>query len=651
MKKSDVLVETFRPGGLESWGFERSRLCRLNPRLIHLSITPFGRSGPRRDYCSCDSVAAAFGGQTYLTGNPLGPPLKLFGRQSYYAASLFGAVAVLIHLKKRKMTGRGGYIDLSIHEAVASTLGHVMIDFFHGGRIAKRGDGNDEGFAILPCKDGHIQIPIRRSWDTLLELMRSEGLAGDLLERKWQERAYREEHVDQMIATIGEWTQRHTKQKLFELGQAMRFPWAPVNSIEDVLNSPQLKSREFFAPTALPEGDPSGLIPGPPYRFSSFSPPPPKPPVAPGENDPRAVELLNERKGFKNHGTNKQCADEEILRGVRVLDLTRMLSGPYATRILADFGAEVIKVQSEKTAQGAERNDTASFAAWNRNKRSITLDLDRPDARDIFLRLAADSDIVVENFSPRVMANWGLEYKRLREIKPDLVMMSISATGQTGPWKDFVGLAPTFHALSGLISATSGNLNPPAGIGNPYADVIAGLYAALAILSAMEYRDKTGIGQHIDLSAYEAICTLTTGSKFEIRNSKLNGIYRCAGEDRWCVISVGNDTEWRTLCQAIGMPELTDELIGRWTAVRTPESVVEQLQHAGIAAGVVQNSADLAKDPQLAARRFFVPLKHPTLGKVISDRSPLWNWRKKPKHWKSSPLLGEHNTQYRILSG
>ncbi len=669
LKSADVLIETACPGGLEALDLGRQRLSRLNPRLIHLSITPFGRTGPRCAYHSSDSVVSAFGGQMFVTGTQSGPPVKLCDSQPYYAASLFGAIAVLIHLRKRKITGKGSYLDLSIQEAVASTLGHVTVDYFHGGRIVRRGENDkSEGFSILPAKDGYVQIPIVRSWDTLMELIGAEGLAGDLFDNKWLDTSYRAEHFEHIASIVAEWTRRHTKRELFELGQAMRFPWASIDSIEEALQSSQLEFRKFFIHGSFAEEGPEVIFPGLPYKFSSFPSFSQKTTPFPAKDAPGVLDaLLSERESEKNRREpeiKNYCANENILQGLRVLDLTRMLSGPYATRILADYGAEVIKVQSEKTAQGAEQNDTAAFSAWNRNKRSITLDLSTPGARDNFLKLAAGSDVVMENFSPRVMANWGLGYERLRVINPELVMISISAMGHTGPWKDFVGFAPTFHALSGLISETSGDLNPPAEIGHAYGDVIAGLYAALATLAAIEYRDKTGKGQHVDLSAYEAMCTLLgpafiekqLNSRFQIPDSKLNagygiwnlesGIYKCAGVDRWCVISVENEERRQTLCRIAGLAKLTDDLIRRWTAAQTPEFIVQQLQNAGIAAGVVQNAEDLAGDPQLAARRFFVFLKHPTLGKVISDRSALWDWRHRPKNWKPSPLLGQDNAVY-----
>jgi crotonobetainyl-CoA:carnitine CoA-transferase CaiB-like acyl-CoA transferase len=271
-----------------------------------------------------------------------------------------------------------------------------------------------------------------------------------------------------------------------------------------------------------------------------------------------------------------------------------MLSGPYTTRILADFGAEVIKIQSQKSANGAERNEAISFSAWNRNKRSLTLDLGTAGARDSFLRLAAGSDIVVENFSPRVMENWGLGYERLAEVNPGLVMVSISAMGRTGPWRNFVGFAPTFHAFSGLISAASGPGQTPGGIEHPYADFIAGLYAALGTLSALEYRNRTGKGQHVDLSALEAICTMLGPAFIESQADS-------------------------------GFAAQPDARIG---------------------SSVLPNAEDLVKDGRLAARHFFVTLSHPVLGDVVSTRSALWDWRRKPREWKPSPLLGEHNRIY-----
>jgi crotonobetainyl-CoA:carnitine CoA-transferase CaiB-like acyl-CoA transferase len=369
--------------------------------------------------------------------------------------------------------------------------------------------------------------------------------------------------------------------------------------------------------------------------------------------------------------------DEKPLRGLRVLDFTWMLAGPYATRIFADFGAEVIKVQSKMTARGAESNLTGYFNSWNRNKRSITLDMVYPEAREIILKLAGISDVVIENFSPRVMSNWGLNYEKLKEVRPGLIMLSMSAMGQTGPWKDYVAFGPTLHALSGLTYLTSFEEDSPIGLGYAYADIVSGLYAAFAVLAALEYREKTGQGQYIDLSEYEAICTLLGPSLLDAslhRKAILPqgncpdsvgatpyGCYRCSGMDRWCVIAVFNEGEWQGLCHVLGHPEWTQEgrfataakrrenrkeldaYMTQWTMQHTPEEVVNLLQGAGVLSGVVQDAEDLSRDPQLRAREFFVPLQHPVLGKTISDRCPIRFKEDSGVVWKAAPLLGEDN--------
>jgi len=369
--------------------------------------------------------------------------------------------------------------------------------------------------------------------------------------------------------------------------------------------------------------------------------------------------------------------DENALQGIRVLDFTWLLAGPYATRILADFGAEVIKVQSKKTATGIESNDAGYFSTWNRNKLSITMDMTHLESKEVVLNLVKTSDVVIENFTPRVMANWGLSYGTLKEVKPDLIMVSMSGMGQTGPWRDFVALGPTIQALSSITYLTSYSQDMPIGIGYSYADPLAGLFAALATLAALEYRARTGHGQHIDISEYEAMCSLLgptildysvnrnlavpRGNASEHMLASPHGCYECLGDDRWCVIAVFTDEEWHALCRTMGDPlwakqqkfsnlsgrlehqgEL-DEFLGQWTSSYTPEEVMNMLQEAGIASGVVNSAADLANDPQLKSRGFFVQLHHPVFGNTNADGTPIRLSRTPARYRRAAPLLGQDN--------
>ncbi len=539
LKEADVLIETFPAGYLASLGLGHGRLKRINPALIQLSITGFGTTGPRRAFRSCDSVLSACSGQMYVSGPREGPPLAFPGGQSRYASSLFGAVAVLLALRKRRATGEGAYIDLSAQEALASTLDHVMVDYFSDHAITRRrGSVYGSGLSsILPCRDGHVEATILQNWETLLELMASVGKAEDLAGEKWLDEAYRVAHFDHITEVVEKWTKGHDRNELFELGQAMRLPWAPLSSLAEVLTCPQLAARRFFVETGLPGSRSSLPFPGLPYRISSFSPRLPRAAPLPGEHTDQVLQEFSPGRGKRRPARRgpddpaRKAADRSALSGVRVLDLTRVLAGPYATRVLADFGAEVIKVQSSKTAHGSEENGTPYFAAWNRNKRSVTIDLGRPEARGIMLRLAACSDVVVENFSSRVMANWGLTYDTLKEVRPDVIMASISAAGQTGPWKDIVAFGPTFHALSGLTSAFSASGGTPVCPGHAYGDTIIGLYGALAILAALERRESAGVGAYIDLSGYEAVCTLLGPGLLEAAAAAGGSVRRGQGLD------------------------------------------------------------------------------------------------------------------------
>ncbi len=682
--EADVLVETFQPGYLESINLHYERLKKENPAIIHAAITGFGRCCPGRAYRSCDLVASACGGQMYIMGDPMGKPQAPLGGQSYYTASLFGAIQIILALRKRSQSGEGAYIDLSLQEAVASTLDNVMVRWFYEKTITKR-QGNLYGnnfFCILPCKDGHIQISLFQQWETLVELMAADKMSADLADVQWKDDSYRTGNISHIIEIIGTWIKHYTAEELFTLGQAMHLPWAPVYSVKDVLKSPQLNARQFFVEIDSPGNTGKVVCPSLPFTFSSFSRVTSKPaPFHSKQKEKLSVRTLRTRtnrpqKTSRPNTISPVVSSRDILAGVRVLDFTWMLSGPYATRILADCGAEVIKIQSKKTANGAEMNTAGYFNTWNRNKRSITLDLSHPEACRIILRLASISDIVVENFSPRVMQNWGLTYDIFKEIKPDLIMASISAMGQTGPWKDFVGYGPTFHALSGLTAMTSAGGKSPVGFGHAYADTIIGLYSALAILSALKHRDSTGEGQYIDVSGYEAVCTLlgpdilrASAKDFSISHNSQDsavtatphGCYRCAGDDRWCVIAVFTEDEWRAFCALLGNPVWTKEAkfstpalrylnrneldrhVEEWTCRKNPETVVKLLRNQGITAGIVKNAEDLSKDPCLASREFFIELTHPILGKTISDRSAIVFPKEITKNWKAAPLLGQDN--------
>ncbi len=657
VQSCDIVVESCPPGSLDAAGLGYEALGRTNPALIMASITGFGQTGPYSGYKSCGLVASAAGGQMYPCGLPGRQPLQPFGDQPYRLASLFAACGVLMALRHREHTGRGQHIDVSLQEAAAAALEHVTVRYFHDKVVARRlGSLQWNGAAdLFPCRDGYILLTFNREWNTLVELLGQCDMAAELGQPAWRDEDYRRQHIEDIQEVLTFWTCQHDRDELFRLGQDMRFPWAPVGSIEDVLHNTQLRARRFFVPASHPLAGRKFEAPRPVIVFP------------PDEN---------RRDGF-SHAPAAGASEGTPLRGIRVLDFTWMLAGPYATRLLADFGAEVIKVQSRQTATGAEDNQTAYFSAWNRNKLGITLNLSKPEARRIVTDLAGKCDVVMENFTPRVMRNWGLDYEQLKKVNPKLVMVSLSGFGRGGPWEGYAALGSTVHALSGLTGLTSYREGRPCGIGFALADHISGLHAALAALSALRRRDAIGSGAYIEISELEAACSTLApelihlslgGSAARPQGNNPSreplapyGCYPCSGDDRWCVIAVHDEEEWRALCRAMGDPAWTmqdrfsdlsarcgnaeelNRLIGEWTRTRTSREVMQQLQEAGVPAAAVNDASDLAADPQLNERGFFIDLQHPYLGNIRSDGNPI-RMSATPACFRSAaPLLGADN--------
>jgi benzylsuccinate CoA-transferase BbsF subunit len=271
-------------------------------------------------------------------------------------------------------------------------------------------------------------------------------------------------------------------------------------------------------------------------------------------------------------------------------------------------------------------------------------------------------------------------------VRPDIIMVNLSGMGQTGPWHDYVALAQTIHALSGLTYLSSYDKDSPVGAGFAYSDIVAGLFTAQAILAALEFRARTGEGQFIEISEYEAMCTLmgTSLMDYSINGRKSvpdgnspagekaapYGCYRCKGNDRWCVIAVRTDEEWKALCTIMGSPPWVkreefstlsgrmrhdtrlNEMVEQWTAEYTPEEIMHMLQDVGVPAGIVQNAEDLAHDPQMESRNFFINTVHPMLGNRTSDGTPVKLSHTVPEYRRAAPLLGQDNEYvYRELLG
>ena len=370
----------------------------------------------------------------------------------------------------------------------------------------------------------------------------------------------------------------------------------------------------------------------------------------------------------------KSSEGNGFLSGIRVVDFTTNLAGPYATRFLRMLGAEVIRIEHGKRLDVLRRRSESDFNATNLGKMSVTLDLKSEKGIELAKKLIAISDVVVESFRPDVMTELGLGYEAVRKVKPGVLMVSLSGFGATGPERNFASWASIFAAMSGVSYITG----YPESIATEFRgsfDSRAGQMVALAVMTGLVHCRRTGLGQHIDISAIESqICSIGDVVMDYTMNKRIcertgnrhsymapHNAYRCLGEDCWVSIAVGNDAEWHALCDAIGKPELLqeerfkdllsrwenqealDEIITSWTSDRTDYEVMGILQKVGVAAMPVLSAPEIFSDPHLQERRFVQEVEHPQIGKRFVFGTP---WRiggEAPYGAKRGPLLGEHN--------
>lgn len=379
----------------------------------------------------------------------------------------------------------------------------------------------------------------------------------------------------------------------------------------------------------------------------------------------------------------------EALRGLRVVEFTVGMAGPWIGRLMAYCGAEVIRIESKKRPgvvrlyvpprapeMGVQPEMSPWFTDWDAGKRFAALDLSRPEAVELAKRLVTASDVVVENYASGVMEKLGLGYGDLAAAKPDVILLSSSGYGASGPNRRYVSWGPNIEALSGLAVLSGFPERECSMTQYAYPDALAALHGLFAVLCALDHRRRTGRGQAIDLSQLEAMVGALGPLVMEpsalgreparLGNRSLraapHGCYRCRGEDRWCAIAVFDGAEWVRFCRVLGREEWLadprfaqlsarienaaelDRVVEAWTQVRSEYEVMAAMQGAGIAAGVVQNTEDqLHRDPQLAARRFFEEIFHLKKGRVIATGIPLGLSRTPGRTTHAGSAVGQDN--------
>ncbi|MGO9060682.1 MAG: CaiB/BaiF CoA transferase family protein [Candidatus Binataceae bacterium] len=693
LERSDILIHNVPPVERAGYGLSSPALCARFPHLIVTSISPYGDSGARADYRGYDlNVVHSSGFAAINPGCSPYPdlaPTKLPGQQSEFQAGAHAALVALAAWLRRTRTGAGQAIDVSAQECFLSMLGSSLL--FHtyaGTRTSRLGVRAIGPWMAVECADGKLYLACieEHQWLGLVKLLGDPEWGHDEI---FKDRISRAKHVDAMRMLLEDVTRQWPVRDLYHAAQKLSLPVAPVNRMADVYGDEQLRARNFFVP--IPHDDPRGrdlIGPGIPYKFSAIRSPSEKRAPHLGEHDReiRRLAVRSEVKQFSAPRSSPRLDPATLpLSGIHVLDFSWIWAGPFCTMQLAQLGADVIRIESARrpclfralppyadNIPGLNR--AALYNQLNQGKRSVALDLSNPKAADVARKMVPWADVVVENFVPGVIQRLGLGYESLRAIKPDLVMLSISGYGQTGPYRKYVSYGGITGAQSGFYAYNGPPGDEPRDLGATYADPAAGINGAVAILQALVNRALTGAGQYIDLSMLEVMESIVVESLLEL---SMNGgepermgnrdllmaphnCYKAAGDaEQWVSIAVGNDAQWPALCAAMDQPELAsdprfntaalrkrhedelDQIITRWTHSRDRWAITQLLQRAGVAAFPTMSNRDLADDPHLIERGFIVEVDHPEVGRRKHTAIP-WHLSATPNPTMTrAPLLGE----------
>lgn len=654
----------------------------LPDHLVAVAISHFGLHGVRSGWKGTELIDIAYGGGCNKNGEPGRPPLRPPAFMGDHEVGLNAAIAGLLAVKAQRRDGHGQWVDVSAVDSWATIqTGVGLLEFVFMGRLEQRLGRSFAGrgypYTMLPCKDGHIRLICiqGREWARAVEMMGNPSWASN---PRYANRIVNQEKYSQELdALVGEWLAERTMNEVLDLALAHNVAWAPVQTLADVLNDRQLEARKFWWRT----GDIK--LPGFPAQFSRT----PARLRFPAPSDTRiAVPRKAAAAGSQRLPAPTTSSNAPPLKGIRVIDFGWAWAGAVPGAVLADFGADVVKIESSKRldpmrmdrpliGSTPDREQGSLHHNINRNKRSIEIDLQSPDGPDMVRRLVEKSDVLVENLSTGALDRYGLGYEALSRINPRLIYVSLGGVGRSGPLRDLRSYAPVLTAISGADAAVGYEGEEMLGLQHGFADPNAGLHAAFAILAALNERERSGLGQHIDVSQLEAMVSLMGG---QLVAQQLgddhgkpagnrdhfmapHGVYPATGDDQWVAIACEDDGAWERLVDVLGRPEWAlspafrsvagrlaaqdnlDRALSDWTRSRDRWEIANLLQAAGIAAAPLLTSEDRVSDEHLASREAFAVVDHPAVGAEFIYGIP-WKLSRTPGSVRAgAPLLGEHS--------
>lgn len=685
---ADIAIESFGPGGAARRGVGWETLRARNPRCTLVSISQWGGDGPWAERPATEFTLQAATGATAGRGIPARGPVGAGGRIGEWIPGVYAAVGGLAGYLCARRSGAGQHVDLSIFECLCLTLTnyHDLNSQFFPGPLAQ----SIITPSIEPTRDGWVGLATitGQQWKDFCALIEQPELAED---ERFYDGIYRTKKLDFIQGVIHGWTRRHDTAEIIERLSMARIPVNPLGNGQTLPEMDHLRARRVF--TANPAGF---LQPRPPYRLGAAQSEPAAPLPAPALGEHTAQ--LAGRAPRAPEPQAAPDADALPFAGLRVLDLTAFWAGPVATSLLAELGADVIKVESIQRPDTMRFVNSAGDPMWefnplfqgaNSSKRGITLNLDAPEGMALLHRLIAKADVVAENFSPRVLDNWGLGWEKVRALNPRAILLRMPSFGLDGPWRDRVGFAMNADQVSGLAWLT-GYDDMPLVVGG-VCDPLGGMHAIFALFLALEERRRNGAGQLVEVPLVEPAINIAAEQVIEwsahgvLLEREQNrgpaaapqGVYPCAGEGAegpagegapFVALAVATDAQWQALRRVLGDPawardpaldsaegrrrahDRVDAELRAWTAARSSREAAEALRAAGVPAESCINPHGLWPNPQLEHRGFFQVVKHALIGPLRYPGLPMRfsglprNLRRAP-----APMLGEHNAE--VLRG
>jgi crotonobetainyl-CoA:carnitine CoA-transferase CaiB-like acyl-CoA transferase len=666
-------LDALRPGAL----------LDAHPRLTVTSITAFGLDGPWCDRPATEFTLQAWsGGMIGLgRGDPDRAPVFVGGQVGAWLAGAYAAVGTMMSRRHAGASGGGELVDVSVLEVLAMTLTYYPVTYFDALGRPFRGKRSVVTPGVGIAKDGMIAVGVGtgQQWlDFCVLVGHPEWMEDKSL---FRERSH-------LAPVIDEWFARHTVEEIRELAGAFRLPNAPIANGATLPHLDHFEARATFG--AGPGG--GSLHPVAPFRMDPVCLRPPTP--APGLGRDDAVEVLRALPPTAAPGTDSHTDASLPFEGLRVLDMTAFWAGPSCTHPLAMLGAEVIHLESVSRPDGTRMlgapmteaqwwERSPIFSGINSSKKSLALDFSTDQGMEILRRLVAVTDVVVENYTPRVLDNAGLGFDALRAIREDIILVRMPGFGLDGPWRDNAAFAYTIEDASGFTWMTGYPDQKPL---EPYCvgDPNAGIHALAGLLLALEHRRRSGDGVFVEAAMVDAAVNVTAeqviehaayGALLERAGNRgpgaaPQGLYRSAdtdergGNDCWVAIAVETDAQWAALVEALGRPTWAtggalagaagrvehhgdiDEHLAAWCGGRSGDDIVARLWPAGVPVAKVMQPHRQGDLEQLVARGFFEVVDHPVLGTARHSTLPMrFSAGPATLHRRHAPLLGEHNAE------